>query len=93
MNNLPYVVEKWPLSKGARSLRRKKILDEWEEADPGIMRQVHTIFTKKFIPMLGNRDLNLNTCKICGGPAFGEICSRCKIELEIKKRGVEFDVK
>ena len=87
MNNLPYVGEKCPLSKGARSLKRKNILDKWKESEPGIIRQIHTIFTRKFILMIGREEMELNTCRICGGPTFGKIYSRCKIELEIRGGG------
>lgn len=84
-NNLPSVKINCPLSGGARSLRRKRILSKWEEDEPGIMRSIYTIFTKKFSPLIKKEEVVLNTCKICGGPAIGEICSRCKIEEEVVK--------
>ena len=83
INNLPYVKRRCPLSEGARSIRRKRILNKWEEIEPGITRQIHTVFTKKFIPIIKENDITLNTCEICDGPTTGKICSRCKIELEI----------
>ncbi len=84
-NNLPFRYGKCPYAKGARSIRRKKILDIWERRERNIKFQLFSIFTNKLIPILDKtlpRE-EYNTCKICGGASYGDVCSACKIKQYI----------
>ncbi len=83
--SIPHVDMICPLSKGARSIWRKDILNRWERKDPTIKRRLFNVFIRKLIPILERNiePIKLDTCKICGGPSIGDICSKCKIESEV----------
>ncbi len=90
LNELPIKAVSCPYYSDARSIRRKELLDEWEKHDRNIKFQLLSTFTKKLIPILSRNidSIEYRTCKECGGPSLGEICSACRrIEMirSIKK--------
>ena len=88
LNNLPIVDIECPLKKGARSIRRKEIINMFEEEEPAFMRRLYRVFTKKLIPLIEERykPPNLQPCKICGGPSLTGICGKCVREIYLKDR-------
>jgi len=88
VNNLPIVDLDCPLRKGARSIRRKKILRQFEEAEPAFYRKIYRVFMKKLIPILEERynPPRLIPCKICGGPSLTGVCGKCVREIYLREK-------
>ena len=90
-NELPVKRISCPYYITARSIRRKRLLDEWEKTERNIKFQLLSTFMKKLIPLIDREaeEVPYSTCKICGGPSMGEICSACKRIMMIKDRLIE----
>lgn len=85
-NELPTKVAECPYRSSARSVRRKRMLDEWESKEPNIKFQLLSVFTKKLMPLIESikPKHEYRTCNICGGISLGEVCSACRRLGEVK---------
>ncbi len=85
-NDLPVKRVSCPYYNTARSIRRKRLLDEWEKVERNIKFQLLSTFTKKLMPLIDKKeDLPYKTCQVCGGPSMGEVCSACRRISMIKE--------
>lgn len=81
---LPVVEQECPFSKGATTIFYKNILDQLSQKIPSVklnffqeFLKYHDVFSKF------DKKEELNTCKICGYPTTGEICSVCRIKQKL----------
>ncbi|MEN2984591.1 MAG: TIGR00269 family protein [Dictyoglomaceae bacterium] len=82
---IKYIEEECPLSKGALSLKYKKILGDIEEQFPGTKIRFFNNFLKKIYPLLINKkEDKIKKCKICNEPSASEICSVCNLKLKLQ---------
>jgi len=80
-NGLPVKRIDCPYYLDARSTRRKRLINTWEREWPNIKFQLFSVFTKKLIPLLSDSvkvEHPVNTCRVCGGPSYGEVCGACR---------------
>lgn len=86
---IDYVVEECPNSSGATQLVYKDLLNRLEAQIPGtktafvlgFVRSSHALFAGT--PRTPPRD-----CGVCGGPAYAEACSFCRLVAEVQRRRV-----
>jgi len=82
INNLEYVEEDCPFSRGAPTLRIKRWIHEMEEEMPGTMLHMAKSFWKIEERMEG--EVTLRKCSICGYPSYGRVCKFCRIARKSK---------
>jgi uncharacterized protein (TIGR00269 family) len=80
MNRIDYIVEECPMSKGAKMLLHKEMLNKLEEASPGTKHKFYFGFlTRKALsPPLPKEEDN-SCCSSCGQPSQGALCSFCRL--------------
>ena len=91
LNKLPVRKINCPYHRSARSTKMKDWIDIWERRNRNIKFQLYSVFSKKLIPILDSAlpEEEYGTCKICGGPSMGDICSVCRRKqyiLEVKQK-------
>lgn len=78
VKNIIPLAAKCPLSRGATSHAFKDALDQLETRMPGTKRHfLFTYLSQREPPVQASP---FNTCRTCGEPAFGEICSVCNLK-------------
>ena len=88
MNNIDYIMEECPSSKGASSIIYKNLMNNLELAQPGAKhRFLVDYFKNKTIFKGVDKELaNLKECPSCGFPTTTEVCSYCKLLERIQNR-------
>ncbi|MFY9269998.1 MAG: TIGR00269 family protein [Candidatus Manganitrophaceae bacterium] len=80
ISRIDYIVEECPMSKGAKMLLYKDVLNRLEEASPGTKHKFYLGFLsrRKASPAL-QEERDLRACFTCGQPTQGELCSFCRL--------------
>lgn len=89
MRGIDYVVEECPNAVGATQLVHKEALNRIEATSPGAKRAFVQEFLRTGQPALGAGTPAVdppNACAVCGGPAWGERCARCRLVDEVARR-------
>jgi uncharacterized protein (TIGR00269 family) len=79
LRKIDYIVEECPMSKGAKQLVYKDMLNRLEEAIPGTKQNFYFEFLKRPRPDISELDQNLKECPRCGKPTTADLCSYCKL--------------
>jgi len=84
---LPYVSETCPLAHKRDTMQDtvRMFVRELEDKHPGSIRHFVEKLSNKIINMLPMEEDRYSTCKICGMPSKGEICSFCKIRMALRE--------
>ncbi|MCE5244374.1 MAG: ATP-binding protein [Syntrophobacteraceae bacterium] len=80
---------KCPHSRGATSHAYKEALEMLETRMPGTKRDFLFSYVDRRKPPVLSADIG--TCKSCGEPAFGDLCSVCKLSDHLKKQQDELE--
>lgn len=84
---IDYILEECPNAVGATQLTYKDLLNRLEATSPGSKLAFVQDFLRKAQPALQNGDDSApRTCASCGMPAFGELCSRCRLVREVESK-------
>ncbi|MGC8777776.1 MAG: TIGR00269 family protein [Candidatus Caldatribacteriaceae bacterium] len=87
LKNLPFLEERCPLSRRAKSLDYKEALQFLEEKSPGTKHAFLFEFFEKaqkfFAP---EENITLKECENCGMPTTQTVCSFCKIMQKVKAK-------
>jgi len=90
MRGIDYVVEECPNSVGATQLVYKDALNRLEAASPGTKLAFVREFTRSgqaaFAPSAAGEASAPNACSRCGMPAWGEVCSFCRLVAEVESK-------
>ncbi|MEJ5173426.1 MAG: TIGR00269 family protein [Hydrogenothermaceae bacterium] len=88
LSGIEYIEEECPFSEGATSIDYKIFLSNLEEKSPGTKLRFYSEFLRKMYPILKQTEEKptLNSCKICGEPTTGEICSVCNLKQKLKSK-------
>lgn len=86
LSGIDYIEEECPFSEGATSIDYKIFLSQLEEKSPGTKLRFYSEFLRKMYPLLKQSEekIPLKSCKICGEPTTGEICSVCALKNKLK---------
>ena len=91
VNRIDYVVEECPMSKGAKMLVYKDVLNRLEMESPGTKQTFYWQFLRKQAKthdsqasMTETDQSTLHPCTICGQPTSTETCSYCKMIARAK---------
>ena len=68
-----------PYSKNAYRRTFMNFLNEFEKDNPNVKNNIITFFLNNIKPKKTNENVNIDSCKICGEAAAGEICKACEI--------------
>ena len=82
INGLDFVEEVCPFSKGATSKLYSEVLRMIDERQPGIKPGFLMGFYRER-ERFKYDEIELNSCKICGYPTTGEICSFCRLKMKL----------
>lgn len=80
LNRIDYIVEECPMSKGAKMLIHKEVLNRLEEASPGTKHKFYFGFLNRregSVPPAEKGELH--ACSSCGQPTQGKVCSFCRL--------------
>jgi uncharacterized protein (TIGR00269 family) len=87
LSGIDYVVEECPNSTGATQLLYKDLLNRLEAASPGSKATFVREFLRTAQPAFATAaDRAEGTCRRCGMPSFGEICSHCALVGEVARK-------
>ena len=87
LKNLPFIEERCPLSRRAKSLDYKEALELLEDKSPGTKHAFLFEFLEKAQKFFTPKEtVNLKECQICGMPTTQEVCSFCKIMQKVKAK-------
>lgn len=79
VRKIDYIVEECPMSRGAKQLVYKDMLNRLEEEIPGTKQNFYLEFLKRRRPDIPDLDARLKECARCGQPTTAQICSHCKL--------------
>lgn len=80
LNNIDYIIEECPMSKGAKTFLYKKMLNQIEEKSPGTKHQFYFGFLKQRTSIFpSHAEKDMRTCSVCHQPCGGEVCSYCRL--------------
>ncbi|MCI0526321.1 MAG: hypothetical protein L0Y56_02540, partial [Nitrospira sp.] len=71
--------EECPMSKDAKQLVYKDMLNRLEETIPGTKQNFYFEFLKRQKPDIPELDGKLKDCIRCGQPTTSDLCSYCKL--------------
>ncbi len=90
MRGIDYVVEECPNSVGATQLVYKDALNRLEAASPGTKLSFVREFLRggqaAFAARAAEQEGPPNDCARCGMPAWGEVCSFCRLVAEVERK-------
>ncbi len=89
LNDIDYIEDECPHSKGATTLFYKEVLNSIEKRMRGTKVFFLTQYYKSSLFEKKNGDYEvkkLNGCKICGYPTTVEICSFCRLRERVKEK-------
>ncbi|NPA23963.1 MAG: adenine nucleotide alpha hydrolase family protein [Crenarchaeota archaeon] len=83
---LPYVADRCPLSDSRETMQDtvRALVRELEDRHPGSIRSFVDKLVRRIIPSLKVPEERYGTCKICGMPSKGEVCSFCRIRMLLR---------
>ena len=91
VNGIDYIVEECPMSKGAKMLVYKDVLNRLEMESPGTKQTFYWQFLRKQAKthasqasMTETDQSTLHPCTICGQPTSTVTCSYCKMIARAK---------
>ncbi len=89
LKKIDYIVEECPMSKDAKQLVYKDMLNRLEETIPGTKQNFYFEFLKRQKPDILELDGRLKDCIRCGQPTTSDLCSYCKLveSLAVAKAG------
>lgn len=79
LRKIDYIVEECPMSRDAKQLVYKDVLNRLEAASPGTKQNFYMEFLKRNRPAAETKDLQLKPCEHCGQPTTARVCSHCKL--------------
>lgn len=79
LRKIDYIVEECPMSRDAKQLIYKDMLNRLEEAIPGTKQNFYLEFLKRHRPEIPALDSQLRECIRCGQPTTTQVCSYCKL--------------
>lgn len=80
LNRIDYIVDECPMSKGAKMLLYKEVLNQLEEASPGTKHKFYLGFLKRErATPAAPKTADLHPCPSCGQPTQGEVCGFCRL--------------
>ena len=92
VNRIDYQVEECPMSKGAKMLVYKDVLNRLEAESPGTKQTFYWQFLAKQAKrqtatqtMTDTDQASLHPCSLCGQPTSMEICTYCKLMGRLSK--------
>ena len=92
VNRIDYQVEECPMSKGAKMLVYKDVLNRLEAESPGTKQTFYWQFLAKQAKreaatqsMTDTDQASLHPCSLCGQPTSMEICTYCKLIGRLSK--------
>jgi uncharacterized protein (TIGR00269 family) len=84
---IDYVIDECPNSVGATQLLYKDVLNRLEAEMPGTKLSFVQEFLRSAQPLFVHpENPPPGTCKACGMPAYGEVCSFCKLQGEVRRK-------
>ncbi len=88
MRGIPFLSEVCPFSFGATSKVYKKLLEELESEQRGVVLSFYLGYLreKKEFFKTDDKAVKLNSCKVCGYPTTSEMCYFCRSRESLKKR-------
>ena len=85
MRGIDYIVEECPNAVGATQLVYKDVLNRLEAASPGTKLAFVKEFVRSAQPAFAGVEREPpNDCARCGMPAFGSLCSYCRLADEVR---------
>ncbi len=86
INNIDFSHETCPYADMALRNEFREAIDKWEERTPGTKFAILNSYDKikSTFELYGDKNMQINRCKICGAPTAGEICKKCSMEMELK---------
>ncbi len=88
IHGIDYIVEECPMSRDAKQLIYKDVLNRLEDAIPGTKQNFYLEFLKNRAADLSRIDAMLKECIRCGQPTSGQLCSHCKLAERISSARV-----
>ena len=92
VNRIDYQVEECPMSKGAKMLVYKDVLNRLEAESPGTKQMFYWQFLAKQAKreaatqtMTDTDQASLHPCSLCGQPTSTDICTYCKLIARMNK--------
>jgi uncharacterized protein (TIGR00269 family) len=79
LKKIDYIVDECPMSKDAKQLVYKDMLNRLEEIIPGTKQNFYFEFLKRQKPDIPELDGRLKDCIRCGQPTTSGLCSYCKL--------------
>jgi uncharacterized protein (TIGR00269 family) len=79
IKKIEYIVEECPMSRDAKQLVYKDLLNRLEDAIPGTKQNFYFEFLKRRKPDIPELDGRLKDCIRCGQPTTSGLCSYCKL--------------
>lgn len=87
MRGIDYVVEECPNAAGASQLVYKDALNRLEVASPGTKMSFVKEFLRTGQPAFAEVERQEpGACEVCGMPAYGAVCSFCKLVREVQAK-------
>ncbi len=88
INKIDFFHRSCPLSKGATFSFYKRVLNRIEYNSPGTKMDFYQGFLKTLKPVVSkdHADAPENHCRICGYPAYGDLCSVCALKQKMSAR-------
>lgn len=88
MRGIDYIVDECPNSVGATQLLYKDVLNRLEAAMPGTKLTFVQEFLRTGRPAFATAEPATppQTCTRCGMPAYGEVCSFCRLVAEVERK-------
>ena len=88
LHNIPFLEERCPLSRRAKSWDYKEALNFLEEKSPGTKHMFWLGFLETGQKYFRQEEppLHLGECSICGMPTTQEVCSFCRLIQKVKER-------
>ena len=84
---IDYVIEECPNSVGASQLLYKEVLNRLETTSPGTKLTFLQEFLNKGRPAFAEGEpVPPQPCESCGMPAYGHVCSYCKLVREVETK-------
>ncbi|MBI3804101.1 MAG: adenine nucleotide alpha hydrolase family protein [Nitrospirae bacterium] len=80
VHRIDYIVEECPMSKGAKTLLYKEVLNKLEEASPGTKHRFYLGFLgRERAAATAPPEGSPQACRSCGQPTQGAVCSFCRL--------------
>jgi len=86
LRGIDYIVDECPMSRGAKSLLYKDLLNQLEAVSPGTKQSFLFGFLEKARPLFHEREaVELHPCERCGQPTTTPLCAFCRLREEVAR--------